>query len=171
MNEERLDWINHAPAEHLLSRLRECCAAWRWVDRFIAWRPFAEWDDVKHAAGRVWWELDETDWREAFAAHPRIGDLGSLRAEDQATRQWAAEEQSEASRASGQTMQALTQVNQQYEEKFGCLFIICAAGKSADQILASARRRLNNSPKTEMCIAAAEQLKITLARLEKLELP
>ena len=112
------------------------------------------------AAESIWWELDPPDWHEAFEAHPRIGEKPSS--------SWAREEQAGATTASKNVMQSLAQVNNDYEKKFGYIFIICATGKGADEMLATAQRRMQNAPDQELRIAAEEQLKITKLRLMKL---
>ena len=100
------------------------------------------------------------DWREAFAAHPRIGE--SPRTE------WAREEQAGATSAPSDTMRALADVNREYERRFGHIFIVFATGKTADEMLAIARQRMQNSPEQELRTAAEQQLKITKLRLMKL---
>ena len=126
----------------------------------IGSRPFAGGSEVLAAAENIWWELDPPDWQQAFAAHPRIGD--------KVASGWARDEQSGASAASTDTIKALAEVNRDYEKRFGHIFIVCATGKTAGEMLAMAQLRLQNSPDEELRIAAAEQLKITKLRLMKL---
>jgi 2-oxo-4-hydroxy-4-carboxy-5-ureidoimidazoline decarboxylase len=122
----------------------------------IASRPFADGTELLAAAESIWWDLDPPDWKEAFAAHPRIGEKASS--------PWERQEQSGAASSS----QAFAEVNQQYEKRFGHLFIVCATGKSGEEMLAMARQRLQNRPEDELRIAAEEQLKIAKLRLMKL---
>ena len=138
--------------------LLACCGSHEFVRRMLESRPF---DDALAKADEIWNSLHERDWREAFATHPRIG-------ERKPEAKWASEEQSGASRAGADTLAALAYVNQKYEEHFGYIYIVCATGKSADEMLAIARERLINDPKTELRIAADEQRKITRLRLLKL---
>ena len=126
----------------------------------MASRPFAGGSELLAATETIWWELDPPDWQEAFAAHPRIGE--------KPVSAWAREEQAGATTASRDTTTALAQVNNDYEKRFGYIFIICATGKGADEMLAAAQRRLQNPPDQELRIAAEEQLKITKLRLMKL---
>jgi len=112
------------------------------------------------AAERAWWGLGPDDWREAFAAHPRIGERGPDA--------WSAAEQAGMSSAADATRRALAAGNRAYEERFGQVFLICAIGRSAADMLADLERRLGNDPVTELRVAAAEQAKITRLRLEKL---
>ena len=108
------------------------------------------------------------DWLEAFAGHPRIGDLDSLRSRFAATAHLAAGEQAGTRDASDTVLRALGQANDEYERRFGHLFIVCATGKSADEMLAILHQRLSNPPAVELEVAAAEQRKITRLRLAAL---
>ena len=126
----------------------------------IASRPFGSGSELLSAAENIWWELDPPDWQEAFQAHPRIGEKSAS--------SWARQEQSGATAASNATIDALAEVNRDYEKRFGHIFIVCATGKTAGEMLAMAQLRLQNSPDEELRIAAAEQLKITKLRLMKL---
>jgi len=140
--------------------LRSCCGSNEWVRQMMASRPFAGGSELLAAAENIWSELDPHEWQEAFAAHPRIGEKPSS--------SWAREEQAGATAAARETMAALAQVNSDYEKRFGHIFIVCATGKGADEMLAMAQRRLQNPPDQELRIAAEEQLKITKLRLMKL---
>jgi 2-oxo-4-hydroxy-4-carboxy-5-ureidoimidazoline decarboxylase len=131
-------------------------------------RPFADAKALLASADEVWASLGPVDWKEAYAHHPRIGDKQALRERFAATRQWAAGEQAGVSGASESVLDALAEGNRDYESRFGHIFIVCATGKSAEEMLALLRARLGNDPKTEERIAAAEQAKITRIRLEKL---
>jgi OHCU decarboxylase len=131
-------------------------------------RPFASEEELLCVADEVWGSLSERDWREAFAAHPRIGsrhDVGELSPE---ARAWAEREQAGAAAASRATREALADANAAYERRFGYLFIVCATGKTADEMLSLCRARLDGSPEHELRVAADEQRKITRLRLEKL---
>jgi len=108
------------------------------------------------------------DWKEAFTHHPRIGDVASLTEKFASTALWASGEQNGVNTASKETIEALAEANRLYEEKFGYIFIVCATGKSAEQMLTLLKQRLHNSPKEEIEVAAEEQNMITKLRLEKL---
>jgi 2-oxo-4-hydroxy-4-carboxy-5-ureidoimidazoline decarboxylase len=131
-------------------------------------RPFASADDVLRAATDGETGLTRDDWLEAFAAHPRIGDLDSLRKKFATTADWAGGEQAGVAGADESVIRALADGNRAYEAKFGHIFIVCATGKTAPEMLALLIERLTNDPDTELRIAAAEQAKITRLRLEKL---
>ncbi|HEV2749148.1 MAG TPA: 2-oxo-4-hydroxy-4-carboxy-5-ureidoimidazoline decarboxylase [Gemmatimonadales bacterium] len=157
------------PAEHLnglsasaaRAALTRCCASRRWVDAMLAARPFASDSALFDGAERAWWTLGKPDWLEAFGGHPRIGEPGSDA--------WARREQAGASSGGGdETRAALAQGNREYESRFGHVFLICATGKSAAEMLSALRGRLSNDPATELRIAAGEQSKIIRLRLEKL---
>jgi len=107
------------------------------------------------------------DLHEAFGAHPRIGDRAALAARFADTRAWAESEQAGALEAEGAVLDELAEKNRAYEERFGFIFIVCATGLLAAQMLASLRERLRNPRDVELVIAAEEQKKITLLRLAK----
>ena len=148
--------------------LATCCGSPAWVDDLNLLFPFESEDALLAAAEHVWYGLTETDWREAFAQHPKIGDVSALRAKFASTAAWAASEQGAVSQASAETLGALAAGNDAYEQHFGYLFIVCATGKSAADILALLRARLPHSPAEEIKVAMAEQAKITRLRLQKL---
>jgi 2-oxo-4-hydroxy-4-carboxy-5-ureidoimidazoline decarboxylase len=145
-----------------------CCGSTRWTAYMTAIRPFLSEVNLFAAAEDAWRGLAREDWLEAFAAHPRIGDVDSLRKKFAATAAWSAQEQAGVSGASDEVLLALAEGNRAYEAKFGYLFIVCATGKTAAEMLALLRRRLGNAPEEELLHAAAEQAKITHLRLQKL---
>jgi 2-oxo-4-hydroxy-4-carboxy-5-ureidoimidazoline decarboxylase len=133
--------------------------------------PFFPADDLVELledAEEQWYLCSEQDWKEAFAHHPKIGDAESLKKKFASTAHWASEEQGGVNTASPQTIEALAKGNQEYEKKFGYIFIIYATGKSAEEMLAILQSRLQNNPEVEIEVAADEQNKITKLRLEKL---
>ena len=163
-----LETFNRLPSEQAAEALARCCGARAWVESMLGERPFRDEPALFAAADSAAVALRPEDWREAFAHHPKIGDLESLRRRFATTAAWASGEQAGASGASPRTLARLAEDNRAYEEKFGYIFIVCATGKSADEMLAALEGRLENSPETEIVIAAAEQRKITRLRLEKL---
>ena len=134
----------------------------------IARRPFFNVASVLRAADDVWMSLGPSDWREAFAHHPRIGERAAAVAQSQAEAAWSAAEQSAARSADASIRAELAAVNAAYEARFGHIYIVCATGKSLDELLAIARERLTNAPQHELEIAAGEQHKITRLRLRRL---
>ena len=164
-----LDRLHAWSAPDARAAFRRCCGAARWAAQMAARRPFRNAAELVAVAEQVWQALDRADWLEAFAAHPQIGDLASLRAKFATTGAWAAGEQAGVAGAAEAVLQGLADGNAAYEAKFGYIFIVCATGKTAAEMLALLRERLANDPDEELRIAAAEQMKITLLRLEKLE--
>lgn len=149
--------------------LLKCCGSETWVDKMIAHIPFANTESLFKKANEVWYkECNKKDWREAFKYHPKIGDLESLKKKFTNTKKWAEGEQAGVNTASEDILERLAEVNKKYETTFGYIFIVCATGKSASEMLRLAEARLKNGPKEEIHIAKGEQHKITLIRLNKL---
>jgi len=163
-----LDALNRLPAGEARAAFERCCGASRWVDAMIAARPFADAAEIAAAGERAFAPLVRADWLEAFSHHPKIGDVSALREKFASTAAWAGAEQRGAATATEATLAALAEGNRAYEERFGYIFIVCATGKSAEEMLALLRARLGNEPAAELAIAAVEQRKITRLRLEKL---
>jgi allantoicase len=156
---EGLAWFNALSTEEAESELYGCLANRGWAERIAAARPF---DTLGHLMERVESEfasLEEGDWLQAFAAHPRIGERGG-HAPSTSER-----EQAVVMQATDETLTALHAENREYEERFGHVFLIAAAGRSAEQILQSLRERMHNEASTELEVAAEEQRKITRLRL------
>ena len=148
--------------------LATCCGATAWVATLNQQFPFASADALYEAAERTWHNLTEADWREAFAHHPKIGDVSALKEKFASTATWAAGEQGAVKQALPETLEALAAGNAAYERKFGYIFIVCATGKSADEMLALLQARLPHDPSQEIHVAMREQAKITRLRLQKL---
>lgn len=153
----RLNALDEAAARDALGR---CCACETWIDAMLARRPFEDTADLFATADAAWRALAPREWRQAFAAHPRIGDQ---RASD-----WSAEEQAGVRGASTAVADQLRALNARYEERFGHVFLICATGRPAGELLAELERRIANDPDREMREAADEQRKITRLRLQRL---
>lgn len=167
------DYLNALSAEAVRASLTQCCGAGRWVEEMARSRPFASDAEVLETAERAWWGVTPADWREAFARHPRIGQAGDegRRRAMKGDEAWARQEQSGMATAAAEMRQALAEGNQAYERRFGHVFLICATGRSAEEMLAELRRRLGHDPARELKVAAGEQAKITRLRLEKLVAP
>jgi 2-oxo-4-hydroxy-4-carboxy-5-ureidoimidazoline decarboxylase len=163
-----LDWLNRLPPAAARTELMRCCGSERWTDTLVRLRPFVSEAQLFEAAGREWDALSPREWLDAFSHHPRIGDKEALRSRFAATRLWAAGEQSGVEGAAEDVLDALSEGNRAYESRFGHIFIVCATGKAADEMLALLRARLGNAPEVELRIAAGEQAKITRLRLTKL---
>jgi len=131
-------------------------------------RPFKNLDELIVAADRIWWSLDPDDWLEAFQSHPKIGEKKAAAAVAVEAQRWSEDEQSNIRNSEQHVFDKLAELNEAYEEKFGYIFIICAAGKTSEEIMAVLHRRLQNKPDEELRIAVGEQAKITDLRLRKL---
>lgn len=163
-----IDDLNVLPPDRAADVLRACCGSSRWVDAMVARRPFASIDDALAAADGAWAPLGPDDWREAFSHHPRIGERRSASPQSATAAAWSATEQSRVATAVDRTRAELAAVNRDYEARFGYIYIVCAAGKSPEELLAIARRRLTNAPSAELRVAAGEQHQITRLRLRAL---
>ena len=148
--------------------LLQCCGSKRWAREMVQAQPYQNVDTLIAKAHDIWWSLDADDWLEAFRSHPKIGEKKAAAPVSDQSRQWSGQEQAGVNDASRETVDALAALNQAYEQKFGYIFIICATGKTSEEILAALRQRLDNDPTTELPVAAAEQSKITELRLKKL---
>jgi len=156
-------------ADEAASReLEKCCSAKSWGRRVAARRPFATFAELRAAADEVWWSLAPADWLEAFSGHPKIGEQRGPQHASAQAQHWSKQEQSGVSEGNDETAALLAKLNREYEEKFGYIFIVCASGKSAAEMLAILRERLDNDAATELPVAAGEQAKITQLRLAKL---
>ena len=159
--------LNRLSMDEARAALLACCGSTRWASEVAALRPFWDVGQLLNIGGRVWRELGREDWLEAFRAHPKIGETKAKAAVTEEERRWSEGEQQRASDASEETRAALAEANREYEERFGFIFIICASGRTAEEILAALRERTGNDRDTELRAAAAEQWNITELRLRK----
>jgi OHCU decarboxylase len=143
-----------------------CCGASRWVSAMVMRRPYANVDEMLNVADDVWRDLEPADWLEAFAHHPRIGEQESAAPRGNIATVWSASEQAGVSMT--QDRARLAAINEEYEQRFGFIYIVCAAGRSADELMSIGQARLRNDANLELRIAANEQRKITALRLRKL---
>ncbi|HEV3140844.1 MAG TPA: 2-oxo-4-hydroxy-4-carboxy-5-ureidoimidazoline decarboxylase [Vicinamibacterales bacterium] len=167
--------LNAASAGQAVAAFLRCCGSRRWSERMAAARPFADAESMTQMGDAIWSAVDRADWLDAFASHPRIGDHGAGRAggtgkadKAGAAGEWAAHEQSGAVHAADDVKKRLAERNRDYEARFGYIFIVCATGKSASEMLTILEGRLSNDFDTELTIAAEQQRQITHLRLAKL---
>ena len=160
-----LDRLNGLTGPEAQEEFGKCCGSTNWARRMADLRPFGTEEELMNTAGRIWWELGEADWREAFSHHPMIGDVSELRKRFASTADLSESEQSGVGGAGDDTLKALAEGNSAYAKKFGFIFIVCATGKSAAEMLELLRERLGNPADREIRIAAEEQEKITRIRL------
>jgi OHCU decarboxylase len=148
--------------------LLQCCGSRRWAELVSKDRPYETLETLLTYADVTWWTLTPADWRQAFRSHPKIGEKKAGNDVSAQSRQWSGQEQAGVSRASQDTVDSLADLNRAYDEKFGFIFIICATGKTSEEILAALKERLTHDSDTELRLAATEQSKITALRLKKL---
>lgn len=160
-----LDDLSEAEAS---AALRLCCGSHRWVDAMLIARPFGTALRARDQADRVWNGLSREDWLEAFNHHPRIGENKAAIAQDARGAALSSQEQSRVADANDSIRQQLARINAEYERRFGYIYIVCASGRAAEELLANAQTRMGNDPETELRGAAEEQRKIMQLRLSKL---
>ncbi|MGA2418628.1 MAG: 2-oxo-4-hydroxy-4-carboxy-5-ureidoimidazoline decarboxylase [Candidatus Acidiferrum sp.] len=166
MNKVLARW-NGAERDAAVEEISACCGSRVWAETMAARRPFCDVDELLQAARNIWWDLSDTDWLEAFRSHPRIGQVRAAGAASARSREWSSEEQRKVADGGGDAKAALVEGNRLYEERFGRIFIVCAAGKSPSEILQILRQRLQNDDAAEMREAADEQSRITDLRVRK----
>ena len=160
--------VNILPREELKQQLFNCCGSTAWVNKMLRFFPMDDLVELLEDAEKQWYQCTEADWKEAFTHHPKIGDVDSLTKKFAATAQWAAGEQMAVGTASQRVIENLAAANDAYEKKFGYIFIVCATGKTAEEMLAILQQRLSGTLEQEIKTAMDEQNKITLLRLQKL---
>jgi OHCU decarboxylase len=165
---KNLAWLNDLPAKRAEAAFLDCCGSTEWARRMALARPFPMLEQLFRASEDIWFSLTPADWLEAFAAHPKIGAKAAAPSQKKRAATWSKGEQAGMDGAKGTVKKQLAAVNRLYLEKFGFIFIVCATGRSADEMLAICKARIGNSAATELKIASEEQLKITEIRLNKL---
>jgi OHCU decarboxylase len=171
--QDALDRLNNLPATEAEAEFLACCGSSRWARKMATRRPFGSGGELFNAADEFWGELGREDCLEAFASHPKIGEKRAEKEIDTAAGRelsswWSAEEQSVAQEHSYDVAAMLAEGNRAYRERFGYIFIVCATGKTAPEMLAILERRLQNDPSAELPVAAEEQRRILQLRLQKL---
>jgi allantoicase len=163
-----LERLNALTPRAATSALADCCGAPDWVRRMRERRPFETVDELLRTADLVWDDLGREEWLAAFRHHPEIGAARGERAQSAVGAAWSAQEQAGVATTGDDTRAALVAGNAVYRERFGFVFLVCATGRTAEEMLALCRARLGNDPERELLVAAEEQRKITRLRLEKL---
>ncbi|HEY2456783.1 MAG TPA: 2-oxo-4-hydroxy-4-carboxy-5-ureidoimidazoline decarboxylase [Candidatus Acidoferrum sp.] len=166
MNSPLSRW-NFLPPDQAAQEILPCCGSHAWAHEMATHRPLSDVSTLLDTSDRIWRKLAVADWLEAFQSHPRIGETRSHADSSVHSQQWSAQEQTRATDSPDSVKQALAAGNRQYEEKFGRIFIICATGKSASEILQNLQRRLNNDEATELHEAAEQQRQIIQIRVKK----
>ncbi len=152
--------FNRADTDAARAALLQCCGSNQWTERMLAKRPFEDFEILLSTAESVWWTLEPADWLEAFSAHPKIGD--------KKLSDWSLQEQDGVNSAPDQVLEQLAKGNQEYEQRFGWIFLVNATGKTAPEILDLMNARMKKGKTEELHAAAGEQAKITKLRLNKL---
>lgn len=163
MNPVLARW-NAADPSDAAAQILPCCGSRAWSEEMTRLRPLTDEISLLAASDRAWRSLDPADWLQAFRSHPRIGESPD---ENQAGSHWSLQEQRSIAVAEDRLKTALTEANRVYEQKFGHIFIVCATGKSASEILEILSRRMHNDAQTELWEAAEQQRQITQLRLRK----
>ncbi|AXC11775.1 2-oxo-4-hydroxy-4-carboxy--5-ureidoimidazoline (OHCU) decarboxylase [Acidisarcina polymorpha] len=162
------DW-NGLGSEEAFVKVLACCGSRAFATRLVASRPYAGIDAAIAAADDIWWSLTEADWLEAFACHPRIGEQTSGASRQFTT--WSKQEQSDVCNGDASVLDQIAKKNRAYEQRHGFIYIVCASGRSAGELLTILEDRLNNPTTVEINNAAEQQRQITSLRLRKLFTP
>jgi len=152
--------------EDAIGEILPCCGSRAWARGLVGLRPVMLEDSLLQRSDRVWWTLTEADWNDAFRSHPRIGEKSAAGETTPLAVHWSAKEQSNAADLYS-VKELMAEGQRAYEEKFGRIFIICASGKSASEMLAMLDARMHNDPATELRNAAEQQRQITQLRLRR----
>lgn len=171
MNDDASAWLNGLDTDSAEAALLRCCGSSWWAARVAAERPYANPEALAAAAERAFDAMPDDAWLEAIRSHPKIGDFESLKMKYAGNREWSGGEQAGAAAADEATLRRLAAGNNAYERRFGYLFVVCATGKSAAEMLVLLEERLGNEAAAELRLAAGEQRKITRLRLAKLRPP
>ena len=166
MSEALARW-NGLPQEEAAREIVACCGSGTWSAKMASKRPIQDEATLLALSDEIWRALSEADWLEAFRSHPRIGEPSPDKTVAPQSSAWSEQEQQKAAAADEAVKMALKWGNREYEQRFGRIFIVCATGKSANEILEILRRRLHNDDATELQLAAEEQQKIMHIRMKK----
>jgi OHCU decarboxylase len=162
---------NRLPIDEATRAILPCCGSKVWAQGMVARRPLADASTLLAASNDVWRNLTQSDWMEAFHGHPRIGESRPehppLQSPAVQSLAWSAQEQRKVADADAAVKGALANANREYEQRFNRIFIVCATGKSAREILEILQRRLKNDPETELLEAAEQQRQITEIRVRR----
>jgi len=160
--------INNYSQKNFEEKMMMVCGAKNWVKRMLELRPFFSNEQVFLQAQNIWFSLTKEDWLESFSHHPKIGGKDALRKKFNTTKDWSSKEQAGMQGATDDVIDGLASGNDAYDEKFGFVFLICASGKSAQEILISLNDRLGNTLEQEIENASIELNEIIKIRLTKL---
>ncbi len=165
MSEMTLDEFNQLNTQARAALLHDCCHCQSWANTLAEAAPFSSVSELTQQATQLFAKASEAEILEAFQGHAKIGDIELLKSKYAGKAQ---NEQGQVLQANEQTIRELWQLNQDYEQNNGFIFIVCATGKSAEQMLSILKSRINNSREQELKNGANEQNKITELRLAQL---
>ncbi|MBV8629666.1 MAG: 2-oxo-4-hydroxy-4-carboxy-5-ureidoimidazoline decarboxylase [Silvibacterium sp.] len=166
MNPLLAQW-NGLEEDEAAEAILPCCGSRRWAQSLARLRPFHDPEELLNRSDEVWAQLDVADWDEAFASHPRIGEKKAPAGVTAKSGEWSSHEQSGVERASEDVQERLRRLNEEYEQRFGRIYIVCATGKAAEEMLSILEGRLASDDATELREAAEQQRQITHLRLRK----
>lgn len=162
-----LEHWNRLSPQEAAQEILPCCGSSAWARELTARRPFSDVASMISASDKIWNSLTEQDWLEAFSKHPRIGERKATQAASARSAEWSKREQQNVALARDDVRSALAAANHEYEQRFGRVFLVCATGRSAAEMLDNLQRRMKNDDAAELREAAEEQRKITNLRLKK----
>jgi 2-oxo-4-hydroxy-4-carboxy-5-ureidoimidazoline decarboxylase len=155
------------PGDAAAREVLSCCGSQAWAAQLAAMRPFADEQSLFVAADQCWQHLPQTDWLQAFRAHPRIGEKHAQNKTTAASAAWSSSEQSQMKEADAAILLRMQEGHREYEQRFGRIFIVCASGKQPGEMLQILERRLGNDPAAELLESATQQQQIMQLRLRK----
>lgn len=165
---QSVELLNGMSVDRAEAQFLKCCGSKRWAQAMARARPFESEQTIFDEADALFGLLSDEDWLEAFRAHPKIGEKKAAADQSEMAKKWSSQEQSRVESTAAETRQALSEGNREYEQRFGFIFIVCATGKSAEEMLTMLEQRMANDPAAELRVAAEEQRKITHLRLRRL---
>ena len=166
MSDVLIRW-NHLPPDEAANEILPCCGSTAWAQRMVTRRPLADAMSLLAASDETWRSLGDAAWEEAFRSHPRIGETRTTPLSHARSAAWSALEQQKAALAGDDVKIALAEGNKEYERRFNRIFIVCASGKTAPEILEILRRRLQNDPDVELREAVEQQRQIMHLRIKR----
>jgi 2-oxo-4-hydroxy-4-carboxy-5-ureidoimidazoline decarboxylase len=168
MGTDRLTWFNELPTGEALQALLECCSAPGWADQMAAARPYASPEQATRQSAAIVAALTDTDLAAALAGHPRIGERPDSASGTRLAASWSQQEQAGVAADDAATRHALASANQEYEQRFGHIYLVCASGRTGTELLGVLRGRLANEPEAEWQVVRHELQKINELRLQRL---
>ena len=156
---------NQLPEADAFTPILACCGSHAFASGVARNRPYSNLDSLLIEADTVWWGLKKNDWLESFACHPRIGESAATTSHQFSA--WSTEEQSRARTAAESILDSIARKNREYEARHGFIYIVCANGRSAEELLAILDHRLHNTTEVELREAAEQQRQITHLRIRK----